>query len=104
MLDATTGSGQQLDKRPKRAGSARLDWQEGPWRASVYADYTGTQLLPSTTTGAPSVWTPAYTIETIITSIQGLMMEDMLSKDKKEIDKARKLALDCRACGARAGA
>jgi outer membrane receptor for ferrienterochelin and colicins len=62
LLDATNGSGQQLDKRPKRTGSVRLDWQEGPWRASLYADYTGTQLLPSATTGAPSVVAPAYTM------------------------------------------
>ena len=48
-----------------------------------------------------SGWTPAYTIETIITSIQGLMMEEMLSDDPREIRKARKLAegFKCAATG-----
>lgn len=40
-----------------------------------------------------SGWTPGYTIETIITSIQGLMMEDMLSKSPQHIDSSRKAAL-----------
>ncbi len=40
-----------------------------------------------------SGWTPGYTIETIITSIQGLMMDEMLSKDPHHIEASRQAAL-----------
>jgi ubiquitin-protein ligase len=38
-------------------------------------------------------WTPGYTIETIILSIQGLMMENMLSKDPSHVKMSRDAAL-----------
>ena len=53
-LDARTDSGQRLDKRPRHSATVRLDWQGGPWRAGGYAEYSGDQMLPSLTTGAPS--------------------------------------------------
>ena len=53
-LDARTGSGQRLDKRPRHSATVRLDWAGELWRAGGYAEYSGDQMLPSLTTGAAS--------------------------------------------------
>ena len=38
-------------------------------------------------------WTPGYTIETIIVSLQGLLMDSMLSQERRDVDIARRAAL-----------
>jgi outer membrane receptor for ferrienterochelin and colicins len=53
-LDARTDTGQRLDKRPRHSATLRLDWAGDLWRAGGYAEYSGDQMLPSLTTGAPS--------------------------------------------------
>jgi outer membrane receptor for ferrienterochelin and colicins len=61
-LDATQGNGQRLDRRPRHSAGARLDWQQGPWRAGVRVEHSADQRLPSTSAGAPSVPAPDLTM------------------------------------------
>lgn len=50
-LDARDGNGQRLEKRPRHAVGLRLNWRQGPWRAGFDAQYSGGQVLASTTVG-----------------------------------------------------
>jgi outer membrane receptor for ferrienterochelin and colicins len=52
-LDARNGSGDRLERRPRRSATARVDWQGGPWRAGVSIEHAGDQLLPATPASAP---------------------------------------------------
>ncbi len=61
-LDARTGSGQRLDKRPRHSATVQLDWQRGPWRAGAYAEHSGDQRLPALTAGAPAEPVPDVTL------------------------------------------
>ncbi len=61
-LDARNGSGQPLDRRPRHSATARLDWEQGAWRAGLYAEFSGSQRLPAAGTGAPSQAVPAVTM------------------------------------------
>lgn len=61
-LDARNADGQRLDKRPRHSATVRLDWQGGAWRAGAHAEYSGDQLLPALTTGAPSQPVGAVTV------------------------------------------
>lgn len=58
-LDARNGDDQRLDRRPRHTLIARLNWQFGPWRAGIGADYSDGQTLPATTPGAPSQEVPS---------------------------------------------
>ncbi|MDO8419855.1 MAG: TonB-dependent receptor [Rubrivivax sp.] len=53
-LDARADSGQRLDKRPRHSATVQLDWEQGRWRAGASAEYSGDQVMPSLTAGAPS--------------------------------------------------
>ncbi len=48
-LDAKNGNGQRLERRPRHSATARLDWQQGAWRAGATLEHAGDQVLP----GAP---------------------------------------------------
>jgi outer membrane receptor for ferrienterochelin and colicins len=61
-LDATAGSGQRLERRPRHSATARVDWRGGVWRTGVYIEHAGDQLLPSTTVGAPAQRAPDVTL------------------------------------------
>lgn len=61
-LDATSGSGQRLERRPRHTASARLDWAHGPWRAGIAAEHTADQLLPATTANTPAQPVPDLTL------------------------------------------
>ena len=61
-LDARTGSGQRLDKRPRHGATVQLDWQRGRWHAGAYAEYSADQRLPALAAGAPSEPAPAVTL------------------------------------------
>ena len=58
-LDAHNAQGQRLDRRPRHAATARLDWQQGPWKAGVDLETHAGLLLPAATTTAPPVAVPA---------------------------------------------
>jgi outer membrane receptor for ferrienterochelin and colicins len=47
-LDAKNGNGQRLERRPKHSATARLDWQQGAWRAGATLEHAGDQWLPGT--------------------------------------------------------
>lgn len=61
-LDARNADGQRLDRRPRHSATIRIDWQGGAWRAGAHAEYSGDQLLPALTTGAPSQPVGAVTL------------------------------------------
>jgi outer membrane receptor for ferrienterochelin and colicins len=61
-LQAEDGAGQPLLQRPRQTVGAQLDWKQGPWRAGLRLDHTGTQWLPSTTRGAPPERSPDLTL------------------------------------------
>jgi outer membrane receptor for ferrienterochelin and colicins len=61
-LDAKSGSGQRLERRPRHSATLRLDWQQGPWRAGVQVEHTGDQLLPAATVNAPAQPVPDLTL------------------------------------------
>ena len=61
-LDARSDSGERLKKRPRHSATLQIDWQGGPWRAGAYAEYSGDQLLPALTVGAPAQPVPGYTL------------------------------------------
>ena len=61
-LDARSGSGQRLDRRPRHTASFRLDWNHGPWRLGLDTEFNGSQTLPAATTGAPSQAVPDITM------------------------------------------
>lgn len=61
-LDARSGTGQRLDRRPRHAATLRMTWTGGPWRAGVDAEFQGSQTLPSTTVGAASQPVPDITL------------------------------------------
>jgi outer membrane receptor for ferrienterochelin and colicins len=52
-LDARNGSGDRLERRPRRSATARVDWQGGPWRAGLSIEHAGDQLLPASPASAP---------------------------------------------------
>jgi outer membrane receptor for ferrienterochelin and colicins len=54
-LDARNAQGQRLERRPRHSAALSLEAQQGPWRASLMAEHTGRQLLPSATVGAAPV-------------------------------------------------
>ncbi|MBX3635152.1 MAG: TonB-dependent receptor [Rubrivivax sp.] len=60
-LDARDGDGHRLERRPRNALGARLDWQHGPWKAGLRADHSSGQWLPSATVGAPAERAPSLT-------------------------------------------
>ena len=53
QLQATDGTGQRLEKRPRHLLGLQLAWQGGPWRAGLRADHHAGQLIASTTVGQP---------------------------------------------------
>jgi outer membrane receptor for ferrienterochelin and colicins len=53
-LDARDDSGERLEKRPRHSGAVKLDWEGGALRAGLRAEYTGEQLLPAPSVGAPA--------------------------------------------------
>ncbi|MBL8340096.1 MAG: TonB-dependent receptor [Rubrivivax sp.] len=61
-LDASTGAGVRLERRPRHSAGARLDWQQGPWRAGLRIEYSADQRLPAATAGAPAVAAPDLTL------------------------------------------
>ena len=61
-LDAKTGSGQRLERRPRHSATVRVDWRGGVWRSGMYVEHAGDQLLPSTTVGAPAQRVPDLTL------------------------------------------
>lgn len=61
-LDARDAAGDPLQRRPRQTAAARLDWQQGPWRAGLRVDHGGEQWLPAATTTAPDVRGPAMTL------------------------------------------
>jgi outer membrane receptor for ferrienterochelin and colicins len=61
-LDAHADSGERLEKRPRHSATFQFDWEGGPWRAGAYAEYSGEQLLPAATVGAPPQSVPGYTL------------------------------------------
>ncbi|MBL8323787.1 MAG: TonB-dependent receptor [Rubrivivax sp.] len=61
-LDATTGAGVRLERRPRHSAGARLDWQRRPWRAGLRIEYSADQRLPAATAGAPAVAAPDLTL------------------------------------------
>jgi outer membrane receptor for ferrienterochelin and colicins len=61
-LEAKNGNGARLERRPRVGATARLDWQQGAWRLGASVEYTGEQLLPSTTVGAPAQSAPGTTM------------------------------------------
>ncbi|MFN0186635.1 MAG: TonB-dependent receptor plug domain-containing protein, partial [Aquabacterium sp.] len=61
-LDATSGNGQRLDRRPRHAAAARLDARSGPWRAGLQAEWQADQRLPAATVGQPSVAAPSVAL------------------------------------------
>lgn len=61
-LDARDAAGDPLQRRPRQSAAARLDWQQGPWRAGLRVDHGGPQWLPSATVGAPDVRGPEMTL------------------------------------------
>ncbi len=60
-LEAHNATGQRLERRPRHSGAARLDWQQGPWRAGLDVQAYSGMLLPATATGAAAVAVPAVT-------------------------------------------
>ena len=61
-LDATSGSGQRLERRPRHSITARLDWQHGPWRAGFDVEHARDQLLPAATANTPPQRVPDVTL------------------------------------------
>lgn len=61
-LDAYDGDGRRLDKRPRNSANARLDWQQGAWRAGFRIEHANDQRLAAATVGAPSVEAPDVTL------------------------------------------
>lgn len=61
-LDARSGTGDRLDRRPRHSASLRLDWAGGPWKAGLDVEFNGGQTLPATTVGAPSQSVPDITL------------------------------------------
>jgi len=61
-LDATGGDGQRLVQRPRHGATLRLDWQQGPWRAGLRAEYSADERLAAANAGAPSVAAPSVTL------------------------------------------
>lgn len=61
-LDATTGDGRRLNRRPRHGLTLRLDWQRGPWRAGLRGEHSADQQLPAATAGAASVRVPSVTV------------------------------------------
>jgi outer membrane receptor for ferrienterochelin and colicins len=61
-LDARTDTGQRLEKRPRHSATLQVDWDGDPWRAGAYAEYSGDQLLPTLTAGAPAETAPGFTL------------------------------------------
>ena len=61
-LDATGGDGQRLVQRPRHGATLRLDWQQGPWRAGLRAEYSADERLAAALAGAPSVAAPSVTL------------------------------------------
>ncbi len=61
-LDAKSGDGQRLDRRPRHSMTLRLDWKGGSWKAGLRSEYSADQQLPSLTTGAASQPVPALTM------------------------------------------
>ncbi|MDP1648955.1 MAG: TonB-dependent receptor [Rubrivivax sp.] len=61
-LDARSGGGQRLDKRPRHSATMHLDWQGGRWRAGGHVEYSADQRLPALTTGAPAEAVGAVTL------------------------------------------
>lgn len=61
-LDARDGDDTPLQRRPRHAVGARLDWQQGPWQAGLRADYSAGQWLPAAAAGAPAQRAPSLTL------------------------------------------
>ena len=61
-LDARTDTGQRLEKRPRHSATLQVEWDGKPWRAGAYAEYSGDQLLPALTAGAPAETVPGVTL------------------------------------------
>ncbi len=60
-LDARNGSGSRLERRPRHSATARLDWQQGPWRSGVSVEHAGDQRLPAATPTTPPQAVPDLT-------------------------------------------
>ncbi|MBL8309241.1 MAG: TonB-dependent receptor [Burkholderiales bacterium] len=60
-LDARDGNDQRIEKRPRHTVGATVDWQYGPWRASLTADSTAGQVLASAVVGQAPQPVPALT-------------------------------------------
>jgi outer membrane receptor for ferrienterochelin and colicins len=61
-LDARDGDDVALQRRPRHAVGARLDWQQGPWQAGLRADYSAGQWMSAAAAGAPAQRAPALTL------------------------------------------
>jgi outer membrane receptor for ferrienterochelin and colicins len=61
-LDATSGSGQRLERRPRHSAGVRLDWTHGPWRLGLGVEHAADQLLPAATANTPSQPVPDLTL------------------------------------------
>lgn len=61
-LDARSGSGARLERRPRVSGSVRVDWRQGPATLGLQAEHQRDQRLPSTTVGQPAQPAPAVTL------------------------------------------
>jgi len=61
-LDARSGSGQRLERRPRHSATAQLDWQYGPWRVGGSVEHAGDQVLPAATPNTPAQPVPDLTL------------------------------------------
>lgn len=61
-LDARSGDGRRLDKRPRHRATLRLDVHDRPWRAGLRSETTTGQLLPAAIVGAPAQDAPTLTL------------------------------------------
>lgn len=59
-LDAEDGAGRPLERRPRVGAGARLDWQQGAWRAGLRVEHSGRQWLPAAS--GPAQRAPALTM------------------------------------------
>ena len=61
-LTAIDADGQRLERRPRHAYGARLDWAHGPWTAGLLLTSTRGQLLASAVPGQPPQPVPTLTL------------------------------------------
>ena len=61
-LQASDGTGQRLEKRPRHSLGAQLDWQQGPWRGQLRADHARDMVLATGVSGQAPQPVPDITV------------------------------------------